>query len=156
VESNLLFSFAVLLAGLGLLAAGIAVFFRQRAFLARSRTTSGTVVELLTSHRSGKYLLKRTPSGFTIEPKRLYRPVIRFTAPDGHTQDVTAPVASHPAELKVGETVTIRFDPADPAQARIDRPLYLWFGTGMLIFFGFFAIGMGLLGMVLNRLFPVN
>lgn len=148
--SNLVFAVVLIGAGAGLLAAGTLVYLRQRAFLARSRTTSGTVVELLTSRASGKYLLQRSPSGFTIEPKRLYRPVIRFTAPDGRAHDLTAPVASSPADLQIGETVTIRFDPADPSRARIDRPLYLWFAVGMLIFFGFFAIGMGLLGMVLS------
>lgn len=150
---NFLFSFFILITGIGLLAAGIVTFFRQRQLLARSQIAQGTVVELLTTRRSGEYRVKRTSTGFTLEPKRLFRPVVRFTAPNGRDYEIRAPVASSPARLQIGDPVPIRYDPADPSTARIDSPLYLWFGAGMLVFFGFFAIGMGLLGIVLESVF---
>ena len=154
MEAIFLFNVVLFVVGICLLAAGVLVSLRRLAFLARAISIDGTVVELLSRRRSNQYLVKKTDTGLAVEPKRLHRPVVRFTAPDGRRIELTAPVSSSRTLYAVGDTVRVRFDPADPDSAQIDHPLYHWFAPGMLIFFGFFGIGMGLLGIILNRTFP--
>lgn len=148
MEPSQVIGVLILISGFGLLAAGIAVYFRQRAAIARSRTAEGTVVDMLSVRRGNTYLVKRTPTGITLEPKRIHRPVVRFSPPEGGAYEIRASVASSPVPFRIGDAVTVRYDPADPAAAQIDRPLYLWFWVGMLVFFGFFSICMGLMAVV--------
>jgi hypothetical protein len=142
--ASLLFFFI----GLVLLGWGIIAYFRQRAWIAQSTPMVGIVVELLRLRAQGDYLVKRDEGGIEIEPKYRYRPVIRFKTHSGRTIDFIPAVSMRPAPYQVGEPVEVIFNPDEPNQAQINRFWYVWFNVFILIFFGLFTIGMGLLGII--------
>lgn len=143
---NVLISSMTLLAGLALLAAGTLTAVRRKEQLRRAIRTQGTVVELLPLRQAGKYVIVKTETGREIRPKYTYRAVIEFEPPQGRTVRFKASVSTQPPGFQVGDQVPVVYEPENPAGARIDQPLYLWFDVGMLVFFGLFCIGMGLLG----------
>ncbi len=102
-------------------------------------------MELIQRRARGKFIRVKTEQGIKLEQKYLYRPLIRFRTKDGRTIRFTPSIAMRPAPYQVGDRVSILYEPEHPKQAQINRFLYLWFYTLMLIFFGFFTMGMGLL-----------
>jgi hypothetical protein len=135
--------------GAALLGYGIFAYFRQRAWIARSIPADGVVVELVRSSVTGEYVRSRTESGIKTENKYSYRPLIRFKTHTGRTINFIPGAAMRPPPYNVGECVEVLYDPDDPQQAQINRFTYLWFNVLVLVFFGMFMIGMGLIGIVL-------
>ena len=142
-------SILFVLIGAALFGGGIYAYFRQRARVAQSLLAEGVVIELLRLRAQGEFVVKRTEQGVKLEKKYLYRPVVRFKTHAGRMVDFTASLASRPAPYEIGECVEVLYDPDDPQQAQINAFRYLWFTVFMLIFFGLFALGMGLLGLVM-------
>jgi hypothetical protein len=97
-------------------------YFRTKDFIARSVEVGGEVVRLERSKYRDKY-------GYT------YAPVFSFTAEDGKDHEVTSKVSSSPAGFAVGDAVRVRYDPANPADARIHTVLQTW-GTTIIAGFG--------------------
>jgi hypothetical protein len=139
-----------ILIGFGLLGLGVYAFFRQRARIARSISTTGVVIEMVRQRATGEYLWSQTESGIKVRKKYLYRPVIRFETQNGATIEFISGIAMRPAPYEVGERVEVIYDPQNPRQAQISRFVNLWFYTLMLLFFGLFTLGMGLLGVILR------
>jgi hypothetical protein len=139
-----------IIVGIGLLGAGIYAFFRQRSRMARAITTTGVVIELVKQRVEGEYVGSRSELGVKIEKKYRYRPEIRFETPSGETVEFISGIAMRPAPYELGERVEVIYDPQNPHQAQINRFVNLWFYTLMLLFFGLFTLGMGLLGVILN------
>ena len=135
----------ILLIGVGLLGGGIFSFFWQRAKLAQSLRVEGVVIGLVGARAGQKFVVSKTAEGLNLEPKVLYRPRIQFRTESGDTINFVARVASRPARYKIGERVTILYNPRHPAEARLPHFVEIWFVTLMLVFFGLFMIGMGLL-----------
>jgi hypothetical protein len=48
--------------------------------------------------------------------KITYAPVVRFTTPDGRPVEFASRTSSAPAGYRVGESVPVSYDPADPQQ----------------------------------------
>lgn len=75
-------------------------------------------------------------------------PEVRFIARDGRSYTVRGTVYSNPPAHKVGDRVDVQYDPANPADARINDFLNTWFlplllgGLGCL----FGLIGVAMLG----------
>jgi hypothetical protein len=148
---NSLFSFSGLVAivGVALIALGIFAFFRRRAQIKHSIVTTGSVVELLPQRQSGEYVIDKNPvDGVKIKPKYLYRPVVSFKTESGRTVKFSASVSSSPKPFQIGDQVEVIYVPDQPKKAQINRFMYLWFNVLMLLFFGFFALGMGLVGVL--------
>lgn len=141
----------ILFIGIVVLGAGIFSFFWQRAKIAQSFKAEGVVTELVGIRAGQEFIVRRTEEGVNIEPKFLYRPQIRFRTESGRTIDFVARVASRPARYKIGERVSILYNPHQPAEARLNHFVEIWFVTLMLIFFGLFTIGMGWLSWALFR-----
>jgi hypothetical protein len=78
------------------------------AFIRCSAEVDGEVVRLEQSQSRGRY-----GYGYT------YAPVFSFTSIDGLTHTVTSDVGSSPAGFDVGDSVRVRYDPANPQTARI-------------------------------------
>ncbi len=91
----------------------------------------------------------KTGQGVKIEPKYSYRPVVSFRTQTGKTIKFSPSISMHPAPYQVGEQVPVLYLPDQPQQAQINQFAYLWFYVLMLIFFGFFALGMGAFGVVM-------
>lgn len=61
-----------------------------------------------------------------------YSPVVEFTA-NGQTYTFESDNASSPPAYQVGETVNVRYDPADPNTAQIDKLTERWLMPIILI-----------------------
>ena len=82
-------------------------------FRGRAQSAEGVVVELVA--RSG------SKGGVT------YAPVYEFTDRNGESHRVQSSSSSNPASYDVGERVTVRYEPAEPGDARIDGFMDNWF-----------------------------
>ncbi len=124
--------FAVI--GLGLLVGGGYLVYRTQVFLSTAASAPGVVTGLVRSQDSD--------GGST------YRPEVRFVASTGDTVDFVGSVGSSPPAYDRGEAVTVRYDPANPHDARLEGFFDLWFAPGLLGLLGtiFTAVGGGILG----------
>jgi Protein of unknown function (DUF3592) len=105
--------FVLLIAGPCMLIYSAVSFVRTRSFLRCCIEVDGEVKRLERSIRSGKY-------GYT------YAPVFSFTVADGKTYTVTSAVSTTPPGFNVGESVRVRYDPANPKDARIHTFFQTW------------------------------
>ncbi|HAJ38327.1 MAG TPA: hypothetical protein DCL15_21865 [Chloroflexi bacterium] len=80
--------------------------------LSREIRVNGFVTELMT---------RTDATGNT-----LYYPIVAFTLPDGSRKRLPTTLGDWPAAYTVDEAVTVLFDPAQPAYARIDSPTNIW------------------------------
>lgn len=136
--------------GVVLLGCGIFLFLRQRARTAQSILAEGVVIELLRQRAEGEYLRVKTAQGVKTEKKYLLRPVVRFQTQSGHTIQFSPSIAIRPAPYQVGERVSVLYLTNNPQQAQINRFVYLWFYVIILIFFGFFMLGMGMMILIIQ------
>jgi Protein of unknown function (DUF3592) len=86
---------------------------RTKSFIRRSLEVSGEVIRLERSQYRDRY-------GYT------YAPVFSFTSTDGVMHTVTSDVGSSPAGFAVGDPVVVRYDPANPEDARIHSFFQTW------------------------------
>lgn len=120
------------LLAMGLLFAAFSA--RNTTFNTHAATTTGTVVELV----------PRAAAGSSREPSPTVRtmptaPTVRYTV-GGQTYTYTAAHGRYRQRLRVGDTVAVRYLPADPGQARLqgeDRVLIPLLAVG----FGLAALG---------------
>ncbi|AOW15721.1 hypothetical protein LPB72_06495 [Hydrogenophaga crassostreae] len=100
-------------------------------FLDRAQMAPGVVTELVVS-------TKKVSS-------TTYKPLVRFETPSGAVIDFTSSVASAPAAYRVGEPVTVFFDPANPSEARVNGFFELWGIASIAGVVGtvFFLVGVG-------------
>jgi hypothetical protein len=119
---------AILFAGLCALVYSLVSIVQTRSFLRRCAGVTGEVIRLERSRSGGEF-------GYD------YAPVFSFTAADGNTFTVTSDVSSSPPGFRVGDSVRVRYDPADPQNARIHSFFQTW---GSAVIFG--AIGVGFFG----------
>jgi Protein of unknown function (DUF3592) len=83
------------------------------AFIRRSVEVDGEVIQLERSQDRDRY-------GYT------YAPVFTFTAMDGSMHTVTSDVGSSPPGFSIGDSVRVRYDPANPENARIHSFVQIW------------------------------
>ena len=103
---------------LSLAVAGYGFYAHQTEMTKRERrpVATGTVVDL--ASRIGR-------SG------HLYHPVVEFRTPDGETVKFESEFGSMPASQKVGNTVSVRYNPANPSDAGVDSGLTKWTTLGI-------------------------
>ena len=106
------FAWVMGLLGAAFLAVGVGFFVHTWQFIDRAQQASGVVTELV---RSGG---KR--SSFN------YQPRIRFEASAGEVIDFVSSPGSSPPAFRVGESVTVYFEPANPGDARLKGFRELW------------------------------
>ncbi len=99
-----LFPYLFAILGIGLVVYAAYAFTRTRDLLASGIETTGTVTKLQYSADS---------DGGT------YAHAFQFQLPSGETITVQSPVGSSPAGFRIGQSVSVRCDPADPANAKI-------------------------------------
>lgn len=102
-----LFWIKVGLAAMGaiFLAVGVGVGITTVSFVSDAKRADGVVIDLAW-HSSGK-------SGMTAAP------VVRYDV-DGKAYEFTSSMSSKPPAYKVGEQVTVLYDPAEPSEGRLD------------------------------------
>ena len=102
---------------------------RTKGLIRRSTEVTGEVIRLERSKSDGRFASYD------------YAPVFSFTAADGNSYTVTSEVSSNPPGFSVGESVRVRYGPANPQNARIHSFFQTW---GAAVISG--AIGVGLIG----------
>ena len=99
-------------AGLALLAFGVISIPGTISLVINSEMTEGTVVGV-SQHQQ-------------MEGGPTYAPTVTFVTKDGRSIRFTSNVSSGSWKDRIGESVTVRYDPADPTNARIDSLFQLW------------------------------
>lgn len=132
---SLILSIFLILLAIGLITGAIVAYARQRAKLNAAHTAEGIVVML--EQRSV------TPGN-----PGAYYPVVEFTAASGQTIRFESNFGSRPAGQRVGQIVSVRYDPANPYKAEIDSGLSRLLIPGILF-------GMGGIACCLGGLFAV-
>jgi hypothetical protein len=124
-----------------LLAFSVVSFFRTRNFLFHSAEVNGKVTRLEPSKNADRVASYD------------YAPVFSFTAANGKQYTVISNIASNPPDFSVGESVRVRYDPANPQTARIHTFLQTW-GSVVIsgtVGAGFVAFGCWRLGLLQFR-----
>jgi hypothetical protein len=108
--------------GVTLLIAAVWVHEETAGFVARSRHGTGTVTEL----SEGRSISRDGAS------RAVYYPVVQFRTEAGAVIEFRSNFGSNPPSHRKGESVPVRYDPANPQEARIDTPSSIWFATWIL------------------------
>ena len=124
----------ILLGGAGVIGAIVAAIRQshRRALLHRAQ---GTVVRM-------EYTMGR-----------MQAPVVAFVGPNGPVE-FRSSIGSSPPAFRVGEIVTVLFDPAQPTNAQLDSFWDKWLLPGVLGFIGVVFGFMGILFAILGVLVP--
>ncbi len=112
------------LAAFGLLAGAVWAYLSQRNKMEGRVATVGTVVELTTQATTQSSIIC---------------PVVEFTTLTGEKIRFTSDFGSRPAGHKIGQSVNVRYDAADPQKAEIESTLTLWITPIILTFMGLIA-----------------
>ena len=119
-EQAVLLVFGVLALIFGGIGAAIALsVVNERAWMVH---TEGSIVDLLRERDS--------------EGGTLYRPVFRFTTTAGQAYEVASDMRSNPPSHEIEQRVPVRYDPANPSQAKLDTLFENWFLPGLFCLFG--------------------
>lgn len=78
-------------------------------------------------------------------------PHVRFNAADGSAVEFTSGVASNPPSHRVGERVTVLYDPANPHHAEIEDFFTLWSSSAAFGAVGLVVLLIGLLGFTMRQ-----
>jgi hypothetical protein len=114
------------MAAFGLFAGAVWSYFKQHRQMESRVPTTGTVVELTT---------RITASGRST----MICPVVEFSLPSGEKVRFTSEFGSRPAGHQIGQSVNVRYDPADPQKAEIESGMTLWLAPVIYVFIGAIA-----------------
>ena len=120
----LLFGLCSGLAAFGLLGGAAWAYFSQQRKMQSRVATTGTVVELTQQNTTRGYILC---------------PVVEFTMPSGERIRFTSEFGSRPASHTIGQSVAVRYDPADPQKAEVESAMSLWLAPLIMVFMGVIA-----------------
>ena len=131
----LLIGVLFVLIGIAVLIGGIVGAVKQVRKSGRGVEATGTVVDLV----------KRifNPGGAGV-----YCPVVDFTTASGQTVRFESQFGTMPASHRVGQSIPVRYDPAEPQKAEVDSATANWFVPGC-------TIGMGLMFLLMGLVFVV-
>ncbi|MFC1878813.1 DUF3592 domain-containing protein [Chloroflexota bacterium] len=111
-----------LMGGALLIGAVFAAFYQRRKFAGR-QPAEGQVIELVREM-------------FNPGSPGIYCPVVRFAAPSGEEIEFKSEHGSRPSMYKVGQKVTVLYDPANPEQAEIRSKVGRWLVPAVMTFIG--------------------
>lgn len=100
------------LLGVGFAVLGVVLLVRNRRFLARALRVPGVVVDLR-ARRMGS----SGSGGGTV-----WHPVFRFQTYEGRNVEIVGNLGTDPPPARPGERVTVLYDPANPHNAKLDKP----------------------------------
>lgn len=120
-------AWSLLILGVLSVVAAVFAYRAQRRFLRTAHRATG-VVERVDEERWGR--------------RTVYLPVIRFTTADGVTVSAR-PKSSQGGGYRVGQTISIAFNPAHPSSYEIDSWLSRWFLVVVASFFALVLLAIG-------------
>jgi hypothetical protein len=112
-EINQILGHVFVIGGPCLLVYSVISIIRTWSFLQRCVEVSGEIVRMEQSETRGR-------DGYT------YIPVFSFTAADGRDYTVTSGVSTSAQDYIAGDFVKVRYDPANPEDARIHSFFQTW------------------------------
>ena len=116
------------ISALGLIGGAVWAYFKQQQTLESRVATTGIVVELTTQ---------------VTQRSSIFCPVVEFTLPSGEKIRFTSEFGSRPAGHKIGQSVNVRYEAADPQKAEIESTMNRWLVPLILGFIGVIAGCMG-------------
>lgn len=114
------------ISALGLIGVAVWAYFKQQQTMESRVATTGTVVELTD---------RITASGRA----SMICPVVEFTVASGEKIRFTSEFGSRPAGHKIGQSVNVRYDAADPQKAEIESTMNSWLVPLILVFMSMVA-----------------
>jgi hypothetical protein len=109
------------ISALGLIGGAVWAYFKQQQTLESRVATTGIVVELITQ---------------ATQRSSIFCPVVEFTTVTGEKIRFTSEFGSRPAGHRVGQSVNVRYDAADPQKAEIESTMNRWLVPLILGFIG--------------------
>ncbi len=137
LQSNMIImifiGFLFFLIGIVVLISGIVQVFKVRRQIAGSVKAPGKVFGMGRINGQRGYL---------------YCPQVEFRASNAQTYKFQSEVGSQPPAYKIGQSVQVVYEPADPNQAEIDSFMAMWFMPGCMVLFAlvFSMLGLALFG----------
>lgn len=145
---NFLVGVGVIFTAIGLifLLVGLGIRGFSRRFSRRAARAQGTLVGF-DAHPPGMVGANRWVSYGAGSGGMQYFPTLEFTTADGTPVRATSHFGSNPRRGKVGDTVTVLYDPGNPQRVRLDTPT----GRGTCLEVAFILMGTALaaLGIVI-------
>lgn len=123
------------LVGLILLVVSLFVYNNTRAFIDRSVTTSGAIIDMARER-------SRNDREYT------YYPVVVFETESGQEIEFVSGSGSKTDRDRRGEKVEVLYDPVQPENAEINSFGSLWAGVMVLLVLGIGFVGLGFGGFV--------
>jgi len=114
------------LSSFALLGGAVWAYFSQQRKTESQVKAVGAVVELVS---------RVTASGRS----SMLCPVVEFTASSGEKIKFTSEFGSRPAGHKIGQSVTVGYDPVEPQKAEIDSTTTRWLVPLIYVFMGLIA-----------------
>jgi hypothetical protein len=127
------------LIGVAVLIGGAVAAVKQVRRSGRGVAATGTVVDLLSRV-------------FNPGSAAVYCPVVEFTAATGQPVRFESQFGTMPASHRVGQSIAVRYDPANPQKAEVDSATANWFVPGCTIAMGLGFLVMGLVFVVIGIL----
>lgn len=123
----------LILTGLILCGFGFHLLLEQKYMASEGVSTEGRVVEMHSEYSSdsdggGSYV---------------YYPVVEFKDMNDQAVIFRDRIGSNPASFRIGETVDVLYDPANPGRSFIDRGAWNWLPSVALLVAGMFALWFG-------------
>ena len=120
-----------LVGGICMLVAGSVTYLYARAFVQDASKAGGIVVEMVE---------RRGDSGV------MFAPVVAFSDAEGKEHKIYSTTSSYPPSYRVGEKVTVLYDPNSPDEGKLDAFFGLWLVPFILTVIGVThsLIGVGL------------
>lgn len=124
------------LIGVAVLIGGVIGAVKQARKSAQGTTATGRVVDLVNRV-------------FNPGSAGVYCPVVEFTTALGQPVRFESDLGTMPASHQVGQSIAVRYDPAEPQKAEVDSATSRWFVPGCTIIMGLGFLGMGLVFLVM-------
>jgi hypothetical protein len=125
------------LAGALLIGLGVREFVTTQRFLAKASTADGVVVRV---DKVVDYQWVGSGDERTYEKVTAYYPVVRFVTASGQVVQYTDDVGEDPPAYRVGDSVRVLYDPANPQKARLDTWSSRWLDATITTSMGIFFI----------------
>ena len=116
-----------LVAGVSVFCLGAAIAFRNLKFYRDSKVTTGRVVDY-ERHASRS---------------AMHHPVVEYEASKNEKTIFKSAVASNVKRYAIGAQVPVRFTPADPRNAEINKGWIVWFDVPLCFVFAFVLLWLG-------------
>jgi hypothetical protein len=139
VGALLLVGALFVLIGAAVLIGGVVAAVKQSRKAARGIKATGTVVDLVTRV-------------FNPGSAGVYCPVVDFTTATGQPVRFESQFGTMPASHRLGQSIAVRYNPADPQKAEVDSSTANWFVPGCTIAMGLAFLFLGLVFVVIGIL----